>query len=101
MTETHQALPGDALMEAGVPLIPVGLYLSDYLLPRLNVSPSQAAAAMDLPSDLFSDLLANRHQIDKRIAQKLYRYTGLSVGFWLNMQKASKRAAVLQAPDHG
>jgi plasmid maintenance system antidote protein VapI len=81
--------PGEALLRAGITPMPPGVYLADYVFPHKGVTIEQAAKAMGLPEPVLRGVLENQLKVDKTIARYLSTYTGLSVGFWLDLQSAA------------
>jgi addiction module HigA family antidote len=80
--------PGEALLAAGIRPIAPGVYLAERVLPHRGVTADQAADAMRISPGVFREILDQRRTVDGEIAEKLSGFTGLSPGFWLNMQAA-------------
>lgn len=89
-------LPGEALIEAGITPEHPGEFFADRFLRSCDRSVRQAAQAMELEESTLVAFTEQRLSVDRRLAERLARYTQLSPMFWLNMQYASDLA--LYAP---
>jgi addiction module HigA family antidote len=89
---TSRPEPGEALVAAGVEPVPPGAYLARYVFPHRHVTIAQAAEAMGLPAAALRRLMDDQLRVDSDLAGRLSVYTGLSKGFWLNLQAAADRS---------
>ena len=69
----------------------MGNYLTSHVLPHLHMTAEEAASAMSVSRDFFADVLSDGQSLDQDLAEKLHRLSGLSVGFWFNMEEAAHR----------
>jgi antitoxin HigA-1 len=79
---------GVTLLAAGVTPVRPGVFLSEQLLPHMMATIEDAASAMALPYSTIERLIVGDEVVTPWLAERLSRYTKLSVGFWLNMQGA-------------
>jgi addiction module HigA family antidote len=85
---TPRSKPGEALLAAGVTPMPPGAYLAEFIRHE-KATVDQAAEAAGVPPHVLRMVIENQQKIDQEIAARLARYTGLSIGFWLNLQSAT------------
>jgi addiction module HigA family antidote len=85
---TPRSTPGEALLAAGVTPTPPGAYLADFIR-HMKATVDQVAEATGVPPHVLRMIIENQQKIDQTIAARLSGYTGLSTGFWLNLQSAT------------
>ncbi len=90
-TKQPRFRPGEALLEAGGIPTPPGTYLRNYLQ-HMDASFDEAAQRLDMSPTGLRGLLENRVKIGKDLADRLSQYTGLTAGFWLNLQASADLA---------
>jgi addiction module HigA family antidote len=81
------------MVASNIPPVPPGEYLKEFVLPARGLDCRGAAAASGIAVPIFRALLAQQARVDEGIADKLSRWTGMTPGFWLNMQEAADYAA--------
>jgi addiction module HigA family antidote len=85
MPTVKQSNSGADLLAAGILPISPAAFLSERIL-LSKASVDAAAEAMGIPVRVLSDVMSNRQRVTPDIADKLSIATGLSGGFWLNLQ---------------
>ncbi len=75
----------DEGVKDGLPPVHPGEVLQDELA-ELGVSANAFAAALDVPGNRISQILAGRRAISADTALRLARFFGTTARFWLNLQ---------------
>ena len=93
------ALPGEALLRAGIVPVPPGEFFEKRFLKPRGMSIHQAADQMGVETLILDRFVHRQIRVDQSLAEKLAGLTDTSVEFWLNMQSATDLAETWDAVD--
>jgi len=78
---------GDTAADGDItPMHPGEILLEEFLQP-MGISQNQLALSLRVPPIRISEIVRGRRSITADTALRLARYFGMSVDFWLNLQK--------------
>lgn len=71
-----------------LPVKHAGLFFNERILIRHNISQTDAAKSLHMSRKQISLFANGKTSVSVSLAKKLEASTGISAGFWLNIQKA-------------
>jgi addiction module HigA family antidote len=92
----RRASPGEALLAAGIRPVPPGEFLQEHILAPRRLTAAAAAGAMGLETAAVERVLQGG-RVGQEMAESLAKFTGMSAGFWLNLQASADLVARVRA----
>ena len=71
-----------------------GVVFKRYYIDRYNINLSNAAKKLGIKTDHLSNFINGKVTVTDPLATKLESVTGISSGFWLNLQKSHNSSKV-------